>query len=87
LPDDSERVPPLGAGKPKPSGRIESSYLPRSPLPEFVAILYLAVNATRKSRSRFFLEIFVVVGVFTLDAPWQRPSGADRMTRTAELGA
>jgi hypothetical protein len=52
-----------------------------------VAILYLAVNATRKSRSRFFLEIFVVVGVFTLDAPWQRPSGADRMTRTAELGA
>jgi hypothetical protein len=39
-----------------------------------VAILYLAVNAARKSRSTFFSEIFVVVGVFTPDAPcpWRR---------------
>jgi hypothetical protein len=69
LPDDSERVPPLGAGEPRPPGRIESSYLPRSPLPEFVANFYLGVKAARKSLDHIFSAFSDAFGVSAADSP------------------
>jgi hypothetical protein len=65
-PSESPRSAPESLG---PHGRIESSYLPRAPLPEFVRIFYLAVKATRKSLNRIFSAISDALGVSAADSP------------------
>jgi hypothetical protein len=65
-PSESPRSAPGSLG---PHGRIESSYLPRSPLPEFVRIFYLAVKVTRKTPSHIFSAISDAVGVSAADSP------------------